>query len=222
MKKTDIETLRGFLSRQNDVYRAAFGRRATPHPRQCIFIGTTNADTYLRDITGNRRFWPVRVTGEGVRKSWELSKAEVEQIWAEALYYYNQNEPLYLPEELVGAAMEEQTIAMEKDDRIGIVEDYLNTLVPENWADMNLYERRQFLYGSDFGSMKETGTVLRDRICNIEIWCECFGKDRGTIKRQDSNEIKAIMSNISGWTASEKKMRFPLYGVLNGYVREQP
>lgn len=222
MKKTDIETLRGFLSRQNDVYRAAFGRRATPHPRQCIFIGTTNADTYLRDITGNRRFWPVRVTREGVRKSWELSKAEVEQIWAEALYYYNQNEPLYLPEELVGAAMEEQTIAMEKDDRIGIVEDYLNTLVPENWADMNLYERRQFLYGSDFGSMKETGTVLRDRICNIEIWCECFGKDRGTIKRQDSNEIKAIMSNISGWTASEKKMRFPLYGVLNGYVREQP
>ena len=46
LKKTDIETLRGFLSRQNDIYRAAFGRRATPHPRQCVFIGTTNADTY--------------------------------------------------------------------------------------------------------------------------------------------------------------------------------
>ena len=63
LKKTDIETLRGFLSRQNDIYRAAFGRRATPHPRQCVFIGTTNADTYLRDITGNRRFWPVKNTG---------------------------------------------------------------------------------------------------------------------------------------------------------------
>lgn len=67
LKKTDIETLRGFLSRQNDIYRAAFGRRATPHPRQCVFIGTTNADTYLRDITGNRRFWPVKVPGGEIR-----------------------------------------------------------------------------------------------------------------------------------------------------------
>ncbi|RAZ94035.1 hypothetical protein DK853_37230, partial [Klebsiella oxytoca] len=58
LKKTEIETLRGFLSRQNDIYRASFGRRATPHPRQCVFIGTTNAENgYLRDTAGNRRFW---------------------------------------------------------------------------------------------------------------------------------------------------------------------
>lgn len=81
LKKTDIETLRGFLSRQNDIYRAAFGRRATPHPRQCVFIGTTNADTYLRDITGNRRFWPVKTPGGTGRGSWEITKDEVEQIW---------------------------------------------------------------------------------------------------------------------------------------------
>ena len=54
LKKTEIETLRGFLSRQNDIYRASFGRRATPHPRQCVFIGTTNAENgYLRDTAGN-------------------------------------------------------------------------------------------------------------------------------------------------------------------------
>lgn len=57
LKKTEIETLRGFLYRQNDIYRASFGRRAVPHPRQCIFIGTTNAESgYLRDTAGNRRF----------------------------------------------------------------------------------------------------------------------------------------------------------------------
>ena len=62
LKKTEIETLRGFISRQNDVFRASFGRRATPHLRQCIFIGTTNAEHgYLRDTTGNRRFFPVKV-----------------------------------------------------------------------------------------------------------------------------------------------------------------
>lgn len=62
LKKTEIETFRGFISRQNDVFRASFGRRATPHLRQCIFIGTTNAEHgYLRNTTGNRRFFPVTV-----------------------------------------------------------------------------------------------------------------------------------------------------------------
>ena len=64
LKKTEIETLRGFISRQNDVFRASFGRRATPHLRQCIFIGTTNAEHgYLRDTTGNRRFSLLRYRG---------------------------------------------------------------------------------------------------------------------------------------------------------------
>ena len=66
LRKAEVETLRSFLSRQNDIYRAAFGRRATPHPRQCIFFGTTNAESgYLRDTTGNRRFWPVKTPGGG-------------------------------------------------------------------------------------------------------------------------------------------------------------
>lgn len=57
LKKAEVETLRSFLSRQNDIYRAAFGKRATPHLRQCVFFGTTNAESgYLRDTTGNRRF----------------------------------------------------------------------------------------------------------------------------------------------------------------------
>lgn len=70
LRKAEVETLRSFLSRQNDIYRAAFGRRATPHPRQCIFFGTTNAESgYLRDTTGNRRFWPVKTPGGGTRHS---------------------------------------------------------------------------------------------------------------------------------------------------------
>ena len=89
LKKTEIETLRGFLSRQNDIYRASFGRRATPHPRQCVFIGTTNAENgYLRDTAGNRRFWPVKTPGDGKRASWELEEEEIRQIWAEALVYF--------------------------------------------------------------------------------------------------------------------------------------
>lgn len=53
------------------------------------------------------------------------------------------------------------------------------------------------------------------------IWCECFGKERGNLKRQDANEIAAIMSNIEGWKRPEGKMRFSIYGVVKGYVREE-
>ena len=86
LRKAEVETLRSFLSRQNDIYRAAFGRRATPHPRQCIFFGTTNAESgYLRDTTGNRRFWPVKTPGGGAKHSWELTHEDISQIWAEVL-----------------------------------------------------------------------------------------------------------------------------------------
>lgn len=171
LKKTDIETLRGFLSRQNDIYRAAFGRRATPHPRQCVFIGTTNADTYLRDITGNRRFWPVKVPGGTDRGSWELTREEVELIWAEALYYYKKGETLHLPKELEPIAVQEQKEAMEQDEREGTIRDYLEMLLPENWESMTLYERRNFINGSEFEGSRKVGVKKRNRVCNMEIWC---------------------------------------------------
>lgn len=221
LKKTDIETLRGFLSRQNDIYRAAFGRRATPHPRQCVFIGTTNADTYLRDITGNRRFWPVKVPGGTDRGSWELTREEVEMIWAEALHYYKKGETLHLPKELEPIAVQEQKEAMEQDEREGTIRDYLEMLLPENWESMTLYERRNFINGSEFEGSRKVGVKKRNRVCNMEIWCECFGKERGNLKRQDANEIVAIMSGIEGWKRPEGKMRFSIYGVVKGYVRDE-
>ena len=221
MKKTDIETLRGFLSRQNDIYRAAFGRRATPHPRQCVFIGTTNADTYLRDITGNRRFWPVKTPGDGVKQSWDLTAEEVAQIWAEVLVYYKQGETLHLSPEFEELAKVEQREAMEMDEREGVVRDYLDMLLPTNWDDMSIFERRNFINGSDFDDGARKGTVKRTKVCTMEIWCECFGKERGNLKRQDANEITAILNNIEGWHRIEGKMRFSEYGVVRAFIRDE-
>ena len=110
---------------------------------------------------------------------------------------------------------------METDDREGLVRTYLDTLLPENWDTMSLYDRRNFLNGNEFGESQRTGTVRRNMVCNMEIWCECFGKERGNLKRQDANEIVAIMSGIEGWKRPEGKMRFPLYGVVKGYIRDE-
>jgi predicted P-loop ATPase len=116
-----VETLRSFLSRQNDIYRASFGKRATPHLRQCVFFGTTNAEKgYLRDTTGNRRFWPVRTPGNGRKKSWELTSEDVRQIWAEALTYVKAGERLYLDAGMERAAKEEQREAMDPTSARGL------------------------------------------------------------------------------------------------------
>ncbi len=212
LKKAEVETLRSFLSRQNDIYRAAFGKRATPHLRQCVFFGTTNAESgYLRDTTGNRRFWPVKTPGASKKHSWDLTPELICQIWAEALVYVKQGEKLYLSAELETLSKAEQREAMESDEREGLVRLYLDTLLPADWDRMDIFERRNFLTGSDFGDTVKTGTVKRTHVSNMEIWCECFGKERANIRRTDSNELTAILARL-GWKRLDSKMRIPLYG----------
>ena len=212
LKKAEVETLRSFLSRQNDIYRAAFGKRATPHLRQCVFFGTTNAESgYLRDTTGNRRFWPVKTPGTGEKHPWDLTAEIICQIWSESLVYVKQGEKLYLSAELETLSKAEQREAMESDEREGLVRLYLDTLLPADWDRMDIFERRNFLTGSDFGDTVKTGTAKRTHVSNMEIWCECFGKERANIRRTDSNELTAILARL-GWKRLDSKMRIPLYG----------
>ena len=63
----------------------------------------------------------------------------------------------------------------------GLVREYLDTLLPEKWDDMDLFERRNFLHGEDFGNPDLKGTVRRMCVSNMEIWCECFGKERANL-----------------------------------------
>ena len=150
MKKADIDKVKAFISRQDDKYRASFGRRVTPHPRQCIFFGTTNSQNgYLRDITGNRRFWTVKTPGTGKLKPWQLSKEDVQQIWAEALVLVGRSEKLYLDSDLEALSQVEQSAAMEQDDREGLVSAYLNLLLPENWGKMDIYARQEYIRDPD-------------------------------------------------------------------------
>ena len=219
MKKVDIETIKSFLSRTDDIYRPSYGRVVESHPRQCIVVGSTNAENgFLRDITGNRRFWPVNVCGDSAKKSWQLTANEVSQIWAEALYLYKQGENLFLEGRDAMIAEEQQKQAMETDERQGLVENYLNTLLPDNWDAMSLFERKNFLSGDDFGGMK-TGTVERTQVSNAEIWCECFGNSLSAIKTSDSYAIAAIMMKIDGWEKSGKRKRIPLYGMQRMYEK---
>lgn len=226
MRKTDVEVVKSFISRSDDKYRASYGVNVESHPRQCIIVGSTNAESgFLRDITGNRRFWPVRISGDGKRKAWQMSVYDVEQIWAETLVLYAKGEKLYLEGSDVELATNEQADAMESDEREGLVRTYLDTLLPDGWNALSLYERRNYLNGSEFGGESRVGTVERTLVCNMEIWCECFGRDASAMKPADSYAIAGIMKKINGWNKYQGNKNgtsnFPIYGRQRCYEKNE-
>lgn len=219
MRKAELEKVKAFVSRQDDKYRASFGRRVTPHPRQCIFFGTTNSENgYLRDITGNRRFWNVKVTGDGRMKPWDLGQETVDQIWAEVIVLSNAGEELFLDHTLEDYARKEQSEAMEQDDREGLVARYLDMLLPETWDTMDVHQRRDYVQDPD-GLLNAKGTMRRETVSNIEIWCECFGKAKEDIKPADSYAISAIMARLPDWSRPETRRRIPIYGLQRLYKK---
>ena len=219
MKKADLDKVKAFISRVDDKYRASFGRRVTPHPRQCVFFGTTNSENgYLRDITGNRRFWNVRVTGEGKYRPWQMTPETVQQIWAEAAVLAKAGEKLYLPPELEAYARAEQRSAMEQDDREGLVLEYLDLLLPDGWDSMNIYQRRDYVNEVD-DPTRPAGTIRRTEVSNIEIWCECFGRPKEDMKPSDRYAIAAIMEHLDDWEKTGSSRRLPIYGKQRIYRR---
>lgn len=217
MRKADIECVKSFISRQEDIYRPAYGRVVEKHPRRCVIVGSTNSITgFLRDISGNRRFWPVKCSG-GKLKPWNLTDEELDQVWAEAMAAYNNGESLLLSKEAEELAAKEQREAIEEDPRMAQVVEYLEKPLPVNWDKLDLDTRRMFLEGDT--EYDPESLVERETVSNIEIWVECFGKKAADMERKDSDALTALMMKVDGWEKSGRKKRLPLYGQQRFYER---
>ncbi len=218
MKKADVEKVKSFLSSSDDKYRPSYGKVVESHPRQCVVVATVNGERgYLRDITGNRRFWIVKCHQEAKKRTWNMTSEVRDQLWAEAKHYYEAGEKLYLEDDLLEQAEEAQRGAMEADERVGLVEQYLSKLLPTNWSTMDLFQRRTFLDGD---VTAEKGTVLRTEVSNAEIWCECYGRNIADLKPSDSYAIAALMTQIDDWERTTRKRKLPIYGQQRIYVRK--
>ena len=194
MRKAEAETIKLYISKQSDRFRPAYGRRTQEFPRQCIFIGTTNETQFLRDTTGNRRFWVVDTPNDAERNLWEeLTPETVRLIWAEAVEFYKAGEPLYLPRELEAVAREVQETYEEENPQAGIVSEYLDRLLPEGWYDMDLYSRRQWL------ETDAVGTIERQRVSIIEIWAEAMNGNPDKFDRYAGKDIRDIMARLPEW-----------------------
>ncbi|HBL84715.1 MAG: hypothetical protein A2Y17_11325 [Clostridiales bacterium GWF2_38_85] len=220
MKKADIEKVKAFISTADDKYRPSYGKVVESHPRQCIIIGSVNGERgYLRDITGNRRFLIVKVHQEEQVKTWNFSEYECDQIWAEAKAIYESGEKLYLEGDLIQDAEVAQKEAMEVDERQGLVEEYLERLLPENWDDLDCYRRRDYIRDPNDPTSPK-GTVRRKYVTNVEIWCECFGRKPDELKPTDSYQLATLMARVSGWERTKQRQRIPLYGEQRLYIRK--
>lgn len=230
-RKSETEAIKQFLTKQVDRYRVAYGKRPEEFRRQCIFIGTTNEHDFLRDKTGNRRFWPVPVARERMKKNWtDLDKETVKQIWAEAVELYRKGELLILEGEEAVAAAEMQLSHTEESPYYGLIVDFVDKKVPEDWYQKTLVEKRLWLEtgNSDFvdevEKEDESELILRDKICAIEIWCELLGNDKRKFPMMERREINDILRRLPGWKPHESKsgsLRFgEAYGIQRAFVRE--
>lgn len=219
MTKQETSAVKQFLSKTHDIYRAAYGRTTDKYPRRCVFFGTSNDSEFLKDATGNRRFWPVDVGEYKAKKSvWVDLPEEVDQIWAETYMYWVLGESLFLPKEIEKLAEEQQEKHRESFAKEGVIREFLERKIPVGWDGMNLMQRRQFLQG---GAHLTENVDLMDRrkVCAAEIWQECFGSDIKYMGKRDSMEINNILSCISGWKRNKATQRYGFYGTQRGFER---
>jgi len=217
LRKAEVEAIKHFTSKQQDEFRPAYARTSEVYKRQCIFVATTNKKDFLTDPSGNRRFWPIEVIRERRTKNvWTDLDAEVNQLWAEAMQLFKNGENVFFSDQAEELALKEQRKHSETDERRGIIEDYLDARLPEDWDKLDIYERRQHL---DSPAAKEGR--LREVVCMAEIWCECLGKNKEDMSRYNTREINDIMKSLEDWDYHATTKNFGYYGKQKYYSRQE-
>lgn len=216
--RSEVERIKQFLSQTIDRYRAAYGRNVQDCPRRCVFFGTSNKGEFLRDKTGNRRFWPIDLLQVSpVKNVFTELDDEVDQLWAEAVMRWQLGEPLYLTGAVAKIALEEQESHRECSAREGIVLEFINKEVPDDWLKWSLDKRRLFWSGNV--PTEGMRLVQRDRVCAYEVWCEAFGGDAKNMKYSDTSEINSCINLDANWERQNKPIRFGYAGIQKGFKR---
>lgn len=180
MKRREASQVKSFITNCVDKYRGAYKEEPEEIPRQCVFGGTTNEALFLKDDTGERRFWPIKVNAayrrvEDVR---DALIADRDQIWAEAVHVYREGCQLKLTRRMEKAMSERsRTFSLAELDPINdMVEVFLSTKLPVDWAAYTLDQRRR--YYKDGEEIRTKGIVERTRVSAAEYVQEYLGRSR--------------------------------------------
>lgn len=218
MKSVDDNRAKSFISAQVDTTREAYGRNPRDNRRKSILAGTTNNEDFLKLSSGNRRYWIIEVIKENIKfHSWSVElKNIVGQLWAEALTLYRSGETLMLDHETEQMAAANRIRYTETDTRTGIVSDFLDKPLPENYESMSHPSRVQFFNQPP----NETGRK-REYVSRLQIFAECFGRDHTTISRKDTYEIGQMMKELPDWQPVEQQKRIAGYSKQRVYYNKK-
>lgn len=206
LKRAEVETVKHFISKKVDEYRPAYGLHLGVYPRQCIFIGSSNNREFINDPTGGRRFWPIEVQKSQHFLDLIYNKLPtlVGQLWAEAVAAWSEGEDLHLSPEIYAQAEAVQADHTSTDPWVEQISNYLEMPLPENWADLVLYDKKAYLRGDE---TQPRGTVKRDKVTAYEVWIECLGGDDKSLNFGISSRIRQAIESAGGWKRSAKKSR---------------
>ena len=192
----EVEAVKSYLTRQTDKYRRAYAQCVDEFPRQCIFIATTNTETFLVDKSGNRRFLPIHVYSNGrtLHDNEAQIRQYIAQCWAEAKHLLDENSPkLALVHDIAidAEVTTKQLEAVEDDYREGLIQAYL--------------ERKH----------------VGDFVCVKELWERAIFADTAFppfLTRKDSCEIGSMMTHYHDWEKTVST-RIQGYGVQKAWVK---
>lgn len=219
-RKAEVEAIKNFLSKTSDDFRPAYGKNEVHRLRQNIFFATTNEDEFLRDATGERRYWPLQVSVNQPKYNlWDdLTEDVIGQLWAEAVVHYRKRLPLVLPVGLSNDLLRVQDDYKVKDEWQGLIESFLEKKLPSNWYDLTAKQRRAYFANDDMLSAE--GVLVRASVSTKEILNECV--DLGVFNdndRRSSLRVSACMKKIDGWNRAQK-LPDKGYGRQKGWTRE--
>ena len=213
-QKSIKERSKQAIASQQDFYRKPYGRNPEIRKRQCVFLGTTNNYDFLKDETGDRRYYPIDVNIPKATKNIDkdLTSEYIAQLWAEAVHLYKHGQSIYIQDSgVLALAEQEQRKHFDESPLQSDIYNFLEIPITTHWYDASLEARRNHIRAYQNGE-QTAGAYRRDRISVKEIVCELFGYELNQpIERKMSLEIARTLMAL-GWRKNGKKERLNLYG----------
>jgi len=206
--KADTTTLKATVSRTHDKARLAWDRNPRDYPRQCVFIGSTNDDDYLRDTTGGRRFWPIRCTTN--RIDTDRLRQEVLQVWAEAVAMFDA-----MRAEQPGGDLPLYMRDPRAVEAAGLLQDSRRAETPEELLAADIKAVLDVPESTDLDGVE---TPPRDRICINELWIDLLQRDRKALESHITLRLIGKAIRMAGWEPGPT-MRTSEYGRVRSYKR---
>ena len=201
LKKSEVEPIKAFITKQEDKFRPAYGVVTESYPRHCVFCGTTNETAFLKGDTGNRRFIVVDCWGVGrpMAEIFHQLEGERDQLWAEAMQRWRDGEKLYLSADMEVEARKTQEAHHESadDPMTGMIESFLAASIPTDWNTRSLQQRRNFYHDPD--PLEAKGTEPRTRTCAAEFICEYLRRDMG------DKEFRILSKKFNGFMRMQEE-----------------